>query len=59
MCALTRAHLFNYSNKLNFIQEQYWTPPDLKRLLSSKLKYMAANGKLLKVNTLFLGIPIL
>ncbi|GAB4849104.1 hypothetical protein Ancab_003912 [Ancistrocladus abbreviatus] len=31
-----------------FIEERYWAPPNFKKLLSSKLKFMAANGKLLK-----------
>ncbi|GAB2279580.1 hypothetical protein Dimus_014223 [Dionaea muscipula] len=33
----------------SFIEERYWAPPNLKKLLSSKLKFMAANGKLMKV----------
>ncbi|KAK2992997.1 hypothetical protein RJ640_004509 [Escallonia rubra] len=28
--------------------EQYWAPPNFKRLLSAKLKYMTTNGKLIK-----------
>lgn len=32
------------------LQEQYWAPPDFKRLLSAKLKYLTANGRLIKVN---------
>ncbi|KAH0995903.1 hypothetical protein GBA52_019767 [Prunus armeniaca] len=32
-----------------YIEEQYWAPPNLKKLLSSKLKHMVANGKLIKV----------
>ncbi|KAB2617717.1 telomere repeat-binding factor 1-like [Pyrus ussuriensis x Pyrus communis] len=31
------------------IEEQYWAPPKLKKLLSSKLKNMTATGKLIKV----------
>ncbi|POO00703.1 Telomeric repeat-binding factor [Trema orientale] len=32
-----------------YIEEQYWAPPNLKKLLSTKLKHMTANGKLIKV----------
>ncbi|CAK7330185.1 unnamed protein product [Dovyalis caffra] len=32
-----------------YIEEQYWPPNDFKRILSAKLKYLAANGKLIKV----------
>lgn len=32
-----------------YIEEQYWAPPDFKRLLSAKLKTLTANGKLIKV----------
>ncbi|XP_031287610.1 telomere repeat-binding factor 1 [Pistacia vera] len=40
------------SNKTSiaaYIEEQYWAPPDFKRLLSAKLKYLAATGKLIKI----------
>ncbi|KAH8519786.1 hypothetical protein H0E87_001284 [Populus deltoides] len=33
----------------SYIEEQYWPPNDFKRILSAKLKYLAANGKLIKV----------
>lgn len=33
------------------LQEQYWAPPDFKRLLTAKLKYLAATGRLIKVVT--------
>ncbi|XP_047307322.1 telomere repeat-binding factor 1 [Impatiens glandulifera] len=33
----------------SFIEEQYWSPPNFKRLLSAKLKYLTANGKLIKM----------
>lgn len=36
-----------------FVQEQYWAPPDFKRLLSAKLKFLTASGKLIKVNLNF------
>ncbi|XP_019099473.1 PREDICTED: telomere repeat-binding factor 1-like isoform X2 [Camelina sativa] len=32
-----------------YIEDQYHAPPDFKRLLSTKLKYMTACGKLVKV----------
>ncbi|XP_030498429.1 telomere repeat-binding factor 2 isoform X3 [Cannabis sativa] len=32
-----------------YIEEKYWAPPNLKKLLSTKLKHMTENGKLIKV----------
>ncbi|KAJ7952749.1 telomere repeat-binding factor 1-like [Quillaja saponaria] len=32
-----------------YIEEQYWSPPNLKKILSTKLKHMTASGKLIKV----------
>ncbi|KAF8377654.1 hypothetical protein HHK36_031038 [Tetracentron sinense] len=32
-----------------YIEKQYLTPPNFKRLLSAKLKFLAANGRLIKV----------
>ncbi|XP_038974500.1 single myb histone 6-like [Phoenix dactylifera] len=32
-----------------YIEDQYWPPPDFKRLLSAKLKALTASGKLIKV----------
>ncbi|VFQ78260.1 unnamed protein product [Cuscuta campestris] len=40
------------SNKASisaYIEDQYWAPPDFKRLLSAKLKYLTATGKLVKM----------
>ncbi|XP_071716960.1 telomere repeat-binding factor 1-like [Rutidosis leptorrhynchoides] len=31
-----------------YIEEQYWAPPNFKRLLSMKLKYLTQTGKLVK-----------
>ncbi|KAL3515371.1 hypothetical protein ACH5RR_022273 [Cinchona calisaya] len=31
-----------------YIEDEYWAPPNFKRLLSSKLKYLTATGKLVK-----------
>ncbi|GMY38732.1 telomere repeat-binding factor 1-like isoform X3 [Fagus crenata] len=39
----------NKTTIATYIEEQYWAPPDFKRLLSAKLKYLTANGKLIKV----------
>lgn len=33
----------------SFIEEQYWAPSNFKKLLSAKLKFLTANGKLMKV----------
>ncbi|CAI9104258.1 OLC1v1002893C1 [Oldenlandia corymbosa var. corymbosa] len=32
-----------------YIEDEYWAPPNFKRLLSSKLKYLTATGKLVKM----------
>ncbi|EXB94037.1 Histone H1 [Morus notabilis] len=32
-----------------YIEANYWAPPNLKKLLSTKLKHMTLNGKLIKV----------
>ncbi|KAL3538792.1 hypothetical protein ACH5RR_002158 [Cinchona calisaya] len=32
-----------------YIEDEYWAPPNFKRLLSSKLKYLTATGKLIKM----------
>lgn len=34
-----------------YIEDQYWPPPDFKRLLSAKLKALTASGKLIKVGS--------
>lgn len=39
----------NKTTIATYIEEQYWAPPDFKRLLSAKLKYLTANGRLIKV----------
>lgn len=33
-----------------YIQDQYWAPPKFKRILSAKLKYLTATGKLMKIS---------
>ncbi|EPS73782.1 hypothetical protein M569_00969, partial [Genlisea aurea] len=40
------------SNKASvaaYIEDQYWAPPNFKRILSAKLKHLALSGKLVKV----------
>ncbi|KAK6143634.1 hypothetical protein DH2020_023982 [Rehmannia glutinosa] len=32
-----------------YIEDQYWAPPNFKRILSAKLKHMSAMGKLIKM----------
>ncbi|KAI4326011.1 hypothetical protein MLD38_031369 [Melastoma candidum] len=32
-----------------YIEDQYWAPPNFKKLISAKLKLLIANGKLIKV----------
>ncbi|KAL8151785.1 hypothetical protein V2J09_021593 [Rumex salicifolius] len=38
------------SSIATYIKENYWEPPDFKKLVSSKLKFMTLNGKLVKAN---------
>ncbi|XP_071691682.1 telomere repeat-binding factor 1-like [Rutidosis leptorrhynchoides] len=38
----------NRTTIATYIEEQYWAPPNFKRLLSMKLKYLAQTGKLVK-----------
>ncbi|KAJ8448160.1 hypothetical protein Cgig2_031884 [Carnegiea gigantea] len=33
----------------SYIEDQYWAPPDFKRVLSAKLKFLTSSGKLVKV----------
>ncbi|KAK6253416.1 hypothetical protein QUC31_015136 [Theobroma cacao] len=42
-----------------YIEEQYWAPPDFKRLLSAKLKYLMACGRLIKVKRRYRIAPAL
>ncbi|XP_073140478.1 telomere repeat-binding factor 1 [Henckelia pumila] len=32
-----------------YIEDQYWAPPNFKRILSAKLRHLATNGKLIKM----------
>lgn len=33
----------------SYIEDQYWAPPDFKRVLSAKLKFLTSSGKLIRV----------
>lgn len=39
-------------------QDQYWPPPDFKRLLSAKLKALTSSGKLIKVTCFLISHAI-
>ncbi|XP_059653020.1 telomere repeat-binding factor 1-like [Cornus florida] len=39
----------NKTTIATYIEEQYWAPPNFKRLLSAKLKFLTASGKLIKM----------
>ncbi|CAN4112086.1 unnamed protein product [Withania somnifera] len=39
----------NKTTIATYIEDQYWAPPNFKRLLSAKLKYLAATGRLIKM----------
>ncbi|XP_073122509.1 telomere repeat-binding factor 1-like [Henckelia pumila] len=39
----------NKATIASYIEDQYWAPPNFKRILSAKLKHLAANGKLIKM----------
>ncbi|XP_039036334.1 telomere repeat-binding factor 1-like isoform X2 [Hibiscus syriacus] len=49
----------NKTNIATYIEEQYWAPPDFKRLLSAKLKYLTACGRLIKVKRRYRIAPAL
>ncbi|XP_040996029.1 telomere repeat-binding factor 2-like [Juglans microcarpa x Juglans regia] len=42
-----------------YIEERYWAPPNLKKLLSTKLKHMTENGRLNKIKHKYKMAPIL
>ncbi|KAF1882325.1 hypothetical protein Lal_00038971 [Lupinus albus] len=48
----------NKTTIASFIEDQYWAPPDFKRLLSSKLKFLTAMGKLIKAKRRYRIAPI-
>ncbi|XP_057466095.1 telomere repeat-binding factor 1-like [Actinidia eriantha] len=39
----------NKTTIATYIEEEYWAPPNFKRLLSAKLKFLTASGKLIKM----------
>ncbi|XP_047981746.1 telomere repeat-binding factor 1-like isoform X1 [Salvia hispanica] len=39
----------NKTSIATYIEDQYWAPPNFKRILSAKLKHMAATGKIIKM----------
>ncbi|KAL3621068.1 Telomere repeat-binding factor 1 [Castilleja foliolosa] len=39
----------NKTSISSYIEDQYWAPPNFKRILSAKLKHFAATGKLIKL----------
>ncbi|XP_021770419.1 telomere repeat-binding factor 1-like isoform X2 [Chenopodium quinoa] len=50
--AITNLKESGGSNKTaigSYIEDQYWAPPDFKRVLSAKLKFLTSSGKLIKV----------
>ncbi|XVE66712.1 hypothetical protein DITRI_Ditri08aG0100500 [Diplodiscus trichospermus] len=50
------------SNKTSiaaYIEDQFWAPPDFKRHLSAKLKYLTACGRLIKVKRRYRIAPAL
>lgn len=50
--AITNLKETGGSNKTTialYIEDQYWAPPDFKRVLSAKLKFLTSSGKLIKV----------
>ncbi|GAB2292122.1 Telomere repeat-binding factor 1 [Dionaea muscipula] len=42
----------------SYIEDQYWAPPDFKRLLSAKLKFLVSNGKLIRVKGYYRIAPV-
>ncbi|XP_060175980.1 telomere repeat-binding factor 1-like isoform X1 [Lycium barbarum] len=40
-----------------YIEDQFWAPPNFKRLLSAKLKYLTATGKLIKMKRKYKMAP--
>ncbi|KAL9267429.1 Telomere repeat-binding factor 1-like protein, partial [Drosera capensis] len=50
--AITELREHGVSNETaiaSYIEDQYWAPPDFKRLLSAKLKFLVSIGELIKV----------
>ncbi|WMV55280.1 hypothetical protein MTR67_048665 [Solanum verrucosum] len=47
----------NKTTIAEYIEDQYWAPPNFKRLLSGKLKYLTATGKLIKMKRRYRIVP--
>ncbi|XP_060216276.1 telomere repeat-binding factor 1-like isoform X1 [Lycium barbarum] len=47
----------NKTTIAEYIEDQYWAPPNFKRLLSGKLKYLTATGKLIKMKRKYKIVP--
>ncbi|MCD7462565.1 Telomere repeat-binding factor 1 [Datura stramonium] len=47
----------NKTTIAEYIEDQYWAPPNFKRLLSGKLKYLTATGKLIKMKHKYRVVP--
>ncbi|XP_009606143.1 telomere repeat-binding factor 1 [Nicotiana tabacum] len=48
----------NKTTIATYIEDQYWAPPNFKRLLSAKLKYLTATGRLIKVKRKYRIAPM-
>ncbi|XP_022876331.1 telomere repeat-binding factor 1 isoform X1 [Olea europaea var. sylvestris] len=47
----------NKTTIATYIEDQYWAPPNFKRMLSGKLKHFVANGKLIKMKRKYRMAP--
>ncbi|CAN4102224.1 unnamed protein product [Withania somnifera] len=47
----------NKTTIAEYIEDQYWAPPNFKRLLLGKLKYLTATGKLIKMKRKYRIVP--
>ncbi|MCD7468796.1 Telomere repeat-binding factor 1 [Datura stramonium] len=47
----------NKTTIATYIEDQYWAPPNFKRLLSAKLKHLTATGKLIKMKRKYKMAP--
>lgn len=48
----------NKTTIAEYIEDQCWAPPNFKRLLSGKLKYLTATGKLIKMKRKYRIVPM-
>lgn len=48
----------NKATIATYIEDQYWAPPNFKRLLSAKLKYLTATGRLIKMKRKYRIAPM-